>query len=290
MAFEDVMGTMMQWITATEALAAVGAQLAVQQPDADAPPEVAAALRGVSAAAGLTGLDDLPPQQQGMLIGIIRMYLHQATDLLEHPDRAPGWTFTDPAILEGWGRGSAMVPSLIAAAHPDLAEVSSFLDVGTGVGWLAVAAAGQWPTATIVGIDTWDTSLERARANVTTAGLDDRITLRRQDLMALDDIDAFDCAWLPTFFLSEAALTGGLDATLSALRPGGWVVLGRMRPAPSPLAAAVNELRTLRGGGCTVDADRALELLEKAGFDAVKVAPPAGPSPMELVLGQRPAR
>jgi SAM-dependent methyltransferase len=288
MAFEDVMGQVMQWITATEALAALGAELATQQPGAQAPPEIAVALEGVSAAAGIGGLAELPPPQQQMILSIIRMYLHQANDLLEHPDRAPGWTFTDPVILEGWGRGSALVPPMIATAHADLAELGSFLDVGTGVGWLAVAAANQWPDASVVGIDSWSTSLERARANVASVGLEDRITLREQDLTELSDVGVFDCAWLPSFFLNEGALTDGLGVTHTALRPGGWVVLGRMRPAASPLATAVTELRTIRGGGSNLDTDTAVALLEKAGFVDVHVAPSAGPSPMELVLGQRP--
>ena len=108
-------------------------------------------------------------------------------------------------------------------------------------------------------------------------------------LRALADVDAFDCAWIPSFFLSEVALTDGLAATHSALRPGGWAVVGRMRPAPNPLAAAVTELRTIRGGGANLDTDAVVALLDKAGFTDLQVAPSAGPSPMELVLGQRPA-
>jgi SAM-dependent methyltransferase len=223
-----------------------------------------------------------------MLLGVIRMYLHQAVDVVEQPDRA-GWTFTDPAILDGWGRGSAMVPSLIASAHPDLSQVTSFLDVGTGVGLLAVAAAHVWPAATIVGIDPWEVSLERARSNVARAGLEDRITLRRQELADIDETSAYDCAWIPTFFLTEADLEQGLAAVARAMRPGGWIALGRPRPTPDPLAEATAALRWIRGGGCTLDAKRAVELLEHAGCTAVHAAQPAGPAPLELVLGQRPA-
>ena len=45
-----------------------------------------------------------------------------------------------------------------------------------------------WPAAQVVGIDVWEPSLERK--NVGGAGLDGRITLRNQDLVALDDVDA----------------------------------------------------------------------------------------------------
>jgi SAM-dependent methyltransferase len=283
-----VMPTLMRWMTGTEAMAALGAELAVQQPGTQAPPEVAAALKAVSTAAGITGLDELPPPQQAMLIALVRSNLHQAIDLLDHPDRAPGWTFTDPVILDGWGRGSSMVPAQIAASHPDLAAVTRFLDVGTGVGLLAVAAAGVWPSATVVGIDPWEVAIERARANVAAAGLEDRIELRNQDLAAVDDLDAFDCVWIPTFFLTEPDLEKGVAAAVRALRPGGWLVLGRMRPAPDPLAAATTELRTIRNGGNPLDATRAVELLEAAGCRVEPAAPPSGPTPLEYVLGQRP--
>jgi SAM-dependent methyltransferase len=289
MPFEDVMPIVMRWATATEALAALGAELALQQPDAAPPPEIVSALRAVSTAGGISEIDELAVPQQAMVLGLIRMYLHQAMDLLEDPAKAPGWTFTDPAIVDGWGRGSSMIPALIASAHPDLAEVDSFLDVGTGVGLLAVAAAGVWPAATIVGIDPWEPSLERARANVAGAGLEDRVTLRSQDLASLTDSDAYDCAWIPTFFLTEAVLEEGLPAVIRALRPGGWVALGRMRSMPDPLAEATGNLRWIRSGGATLDPKRAVELLEQAGCIEVHTAELPGPAPLELVLGQRPA-
>jgi SAM-dependent methyltransferase len=237
---------------------------------------------------GIADLGELPATQQAMLLGIIRMSLHYAVDLVDNPDRSPGWTYTDPAILDGFGRGSAMIPGLIASAHPGLAEVTSFLDVGTGVGLLAVAAANVWPKATVVGIDLWEPALERARPNVVQAGLEDRITLRHQDLADLDDVDTYDCAWIPTFFLTEPVLEAGLAAVVRALRPGGWVVLGLNRPTPDPLAAAVAALRWTRGGGGLLDGKDATNLLEAAGCGGVHSVPPAGPTPIELILGQRP--
>ena len=287
MAFEDLMGAVGRWMVATEALAALGAELTLKQSAEDAPPEIAAALRAVSVAAGVGDLDELAPQQQAMVAALVRLYLRQATDLLDHPAREAGWTYTDPIILDGWGRGSAMVPTLIAA-NPELREVDSFLDVGTGVGLLAVAAAGVWPTARIVGIDTWDASLERARANIAQASLEDRVTLRKQDVAEVDDEDQYDCVWVPTFFLAEDTFTRALAHLMRAVRPGGWIVLGRMAPPPDPLAEATATLRTIRGGGFDLDGKRAVELLEQAGCTSVHAAPRMGPAPMELVLGQKP--
>lgn len=289
MPFEDVMGSIMQWKGATDALASLGARLAVLEPERGAPPEIAAALAAVTTAAGLPGLEEIPPPQRAVALALIRTFLHQAVDLLDHPDREAGWRYTDPAILDGWGRASMMVPGMLAGAHRDLSDVTSFLDVGTGVGLLAVAAAGVWPSAQVVGIDSWDTSLDRARIHIKEAGLDERITLRTQDLGALDDVDAFDCAWVPSFFLSEPALEVGLPHVVRALRPGGWVVLARNRPQPDPLAAALAELERTRTGGSDLAPDRALALLASAGCDEVHEVVPQGPAPIVLVLGRRPA-
>jgi SAM-dependent methyltransferase len=224
-----------------------------------------------------------------MVTGLIRMALHQASDLLDDPGRPPGWTFTDQAILQGWGRGSAMVPGILAAAVPELADLRSFLDVGSGVGLLAIAAAGVWPQATVVGIDVWGPSLEAAAANVRAAGLSDRITVRDQDVVTLDDSDAYDCAWFPTFFVTEPVLEAAMPRLYRALRPGGWLVLGRMASPPDPLAQAVSRLRTIRSGGTDFDAKRLVAGLEAVGCAAVRTVPRQGPAPMEYVIGQRPA-
>jgi hypothetical protein len=162
MGFEDVMGAVTRWTTATEALAALGAQLSLQQSGRGSP-EIVAALHTVSEAAGLGDLTELDPQPRAMFIAMARLYLRQSVDLLEHADAAPGWTYTDETILEDWGRVSIMVPASIATAHTELAQLDAFLDVGTGVGQLVMAAARVWPQASIVGVDVWEPSLKPPR-------------------------------------------------------------------------------------------------------------------------------
>lgn len=288
MAFEDVIGAVNRWMASADAFAALGAQLSLVQEGTAAPPEIVAALQGVTSAAGLGDLDELAPPQRAMVIALVRTSLRQATDLLEDPGRAPGWAFTDPDVLDGWGRGSMTVPPILAGAD-ELRDVTSFLDVGTGVGMLAVAAAGVWPNATIVGIDTWEPSLTRARANVTAAGLDDRITLRSQNMTDLDDVEVYDCAWVPTFFMTEDILTRALPNVFRAVQRGGWIVLGRLVAPPDPLAEATLRLRTIRSGGCEIDGERAAKLLEQVGCADVHPIPRTGPIPMDFVLGSRPA-
>jgi 2-polyprenyl-3-methyl-5-hydroxy-6-metoxy-1,4-benzoquinol methylase len=289
MSFEDVMQAVSRWEVAVSALAALGAELSLKQSDQAAPPEIVDALRSVSTAAGLGDLGELNPQQQQIALALARLAIRQAADLLDAPGRTPGWQFTDPEILDGWGRGSTMVPTLLAAAHSDLQGVRAFLDVGTGVGLLAVAATSIWPNATVVGIDMWDPSLERARANVAHADLTERITLRKQDVTAVDDVDAFDLVWVPTFFLQEPVLAQALPALVRATRPGGWIALGRFVTPTDPLELATNALQTIRGGGFDLEAKRGVELLEQAGCASCQVVPPPGPAPLELIIGQKPA-
>jgi predicted O-methyltransferase YrrM len=181
-----------------------------------------------------------------------------------------------------------MVPGLLAAAAPQFAGVRSFLDVGTGVGLLAIAAARTWPAAAVTGIDIWEPSLEIAAGNIKAAGLTDRVTVRRADVTSIDETGSYDCAWFPTFFVSEPVFGAAVPRLVRSLRPGGWLVLGRMAPPPDPVAQAASALRTIRGGGADFAAPRLASALEAAGCASVGALPRTGPAPMEFIVGQRP--
>jgi 2-polyprenyl-3-methyl-5-hydroxy-6-metoxy-1,4-benzoquinol methylase len=287
MSFEDVMTAVGRWMVATEALAALGAELTLAQGPESAHPEVARALRAVSAAADLPSAAELAPPQREMIATLIRMCLRQAQDLTDEPSRAPGWMFTDPDILSGWGRGSMMVAPALAAA-PELSDIKSFLDVGTGVGLLAIAAARTWPAATITGIDVWDPALRMAAANIEGAGLGERVIVRHQDVTEVDEAESYDCVWFPTFFVTEGVLDAAVPRLARSLRRGGWLVLGRMAPPPDPLADATFALRTIRSGGVVFDGKRLAAALEDAGCVSVRTLPRQGSAPMEYIIGQRP--
>jgi hypothetical protein len=146
-----------------------------------------------------------------------------------------------------------------------------------------------WPDATIVGIDPWEPALERARANVAGAGLQERITLRAQRLGDIEDVDAFDCVWIPAFFLPPGELSSGVKRAVAALRPGRWLVLGRFGSADDPLTEATSVLRTVRAGGSIPGEEEAHALLIEAGCEEVHTAPLPPPVRMEFVLGRRPS-
>src|SRR5215470_12127135 len=178
MPFEDVMTAIGRWMVGTEALAALSAELTLAQRQEPGDPDVTRAIRAVSAAADLSGIDQLAPPQRDMAIGLIRMILRQSQDLLDDPGRGPGWTFTDPDIVQGWGRGSMVVPATLAASVPELADIGSFLDIGAGIGLLAIAAARTWPQASVTGIEIWEPALRMAADNIRAAGLEKRVTVR----------------------------------------------------------------------------------------------------------------
>jgi protein-L-isoaspartate O-methyltransferase len=285
MSIQEVMAAVSRLQAATEALAAVGARATVTEPDG-LPTEVAGALDNVLTAAGVPDLSELPPPQRAVVAAFVRSAFGQAANLLAEPTRRAGWSYTDPAVLEGQGRGSILMPSMLAQTG-EFGDVRSFLDVGTGVGWLAVGAAQVWPDSTIVGIDTWDPSLERARTNVADAGVADRIELRNQSVTDLTDRDRFDLTWVPIFFLSSDIVTTAFGRILAATRSGGQIAVARYDPPPDQLADATLRLRTIRDGGSWLETGELVELLREADWADVRVLPKTGPVPFTLVAARK---
>jgi SAM-dependent methyltransferase len=281
---QEVMAAMSRLQVATETYAALGARLSISPTD-DVAPEIVSALDDVLAAAGID-INTLEPQQRMMIAGLVRTMFAQSGDLLARPARAPGWSYTDSALLEGIGRASMMMPTLLATA-PELANVSSLLDIGTGVGLLAVAATQTWPECAVVGIDVWEPSLDLARNNVKGANLDNRIELRMQDLADIDDVERFDCVWFPTFFFSREAIIDALPKLSAALTGGGHVVLAHADPPTDALVQATNRLRTVRDGGSGLDSEGATQLLGDAGYDEVHSIPRTTPVPIGFVIGRK---
>jgi SAM-dependent methyltransferase len=286
-AIEDVLMAAWRLKVSTDVLAAIGARLGAA-PDT-IPAEVAAAIDDVLGAAGIPPLDGLTPQQRAMGAGVVRTMFGQAADLLAAPERPPGWSYTDVAVLDGQGRGSMVVPGLLAQTG-EFGEVTSFLDVGTGVGWLAVAAAQVWPSAAIVGIDTYDLVLERARENIAGAGIASRVELRRQSVTELDDTDRFDLTWFPSFFIARELLAAAFARVFTATRPGGHIAVGRYEAPPDPIAQATQRLWTLRDGGSWLDDAEAVELLTAVGWRDVHPLPRTARVPLGFIAGRRPEK
>jgi predicted O-methyltransferase YrrM len=201
---------------------------------------------------------------------------------------AAGWAAADDATLLAQGRASATAGTLLATVvAPALTGLADrflhggwFLDVGTGVGELAVAFAETRPAARVVGIDVMPRAVELARRTVSAHRLDERVEIRLQPVEELVVDEAIDMAWVPAPFIPRHALVAGLRRIAPVLRPGGWVVVGAGRFDGSPLAVAVTRWQTLRAGGTPLTADDAHDLLTGAGFGSFLQlpTPPGAPA------------
>jgi SAM-dependent methyltransferase len=295
MSAQRLLPTIAPLTVSADALAAIGAALHLRVSGEAAPPEIAQALDAVvTAIAGEGALSDIAPGEATALAGLVRGMLLQTLDLLQHPARASGWEHTDPRVLQAQGLGSASFPPALAAVLPSIdglgarleANGASFLDVGVGVAWLSIAMCRQWPALTAVGIDPHEPALAIARRNLAEQSLEGRITLRAQKVEELDDVSAFDLAWLPAPFLPSAILEAALANATRALRPGGWLLLARLAGS-DPLSVAIATLRTVRFGGRALSTNDAEALLTRAGLTSVRTLPRDTWAPGLLTVGRR---
>jgi 2-polyprenyl-3-methyl-5-hydroxy-6-metoxy-1,4-benzoquinol methylase len=274
-------------LTEAEAVAALVARLELDADREYGDPEVRAQLDRVVEVIGARDLcADLREGDRTIVIGLVMTMLRQAMELIEHPGRTGGWVYTDPAIIQGQGASSAMVAQLMAGVGIGKPG-ARILDIGTGVGALAVAFCHTFPDSTVVGIDPWEPSLALARENVTTAGLGTRITLRNARIEAFDDDDGFDLVWMPVIFLREQILQDAVAHAVSVMRSDGQIVLGRYTGSDDPLANALGDLRTIRSGGALLGPDDTRRLLEHAGLVGVREIERTWPAPLGLTVGHR---
>jgi hypothetical protein len=127
-----------------------------------------------------------------------------------------------------------------------------------------------------------------AAQTVAERGLDERVSLRLCGVEELDDVDAFDLAWIPAPFVPPPAFAAGLANLHRALRSGGWVLVGMGRLEGDDLSSAVTRWQTALIGGTPLTPQDAAALLTGAGFtDPVTLATPPG-APV-LVAARRPA-
>jgi len=286
--FSELQALTMRLITQAEALAALVARLELDATGEPGAPEVTAQLDRVLDLIGATDLrSHLDERERTTVIGHATTMLRQAMDLIDDPVRPGGWYYTDPQILQGQGASSVIVAQLIAGAGLGT-ENARILDIGTGVGALAVAFCRAFPRSTVVGVDPWELSLELARQNVAAAGLGSRITLRPARIESFEDDEGFDLVWMPVIFLSRAILEEALRRAVAAMRPGAQIVLGRYAGPDDPLAGALGDLRTIRSGGALLNPSDTRALLEDAGLVDVREIDRTWPAPLGLTAGRRP--
>jgi SAM-dependent methyltransferase len=259
-----------------DALAVIGAELRCRRDGLPVSPGVRHLIEQVIRGVEPDLLADTTAEQQATALGIIDSFFRQAADLLEHPGRAPGWSYDDPVVIDGQGMTSrAFVRAFEAAAATTpafaatLARPGVFLDVGAGAGWLAIEVARRWANWTVVAIDRWAPALELAHRNIAAAQMQDRIALRRQDLDALDDRGVFSLVWLPGPFLAADAVRRNLDRLRRASIPGGWLVFSLFAPERTHWGEALRTLKAVRNGGHSWKREELETMLADCGFASI---------------------
>jgi len=164
----------------------------------------------------------------------------------------------------------AALPQLIL----DLRPGSRILDVHCGGGRWLIAMARRFPGTFLTGIEFEPDSVVRARANVATAELADRITIEQGDVAAVGHAGEVELAYFQYALHVLPDPAGALRSAWSAVQPGGWLVaLDWYLPSdPEELRTRLGELIAgtqldeLVGGNRLVTRSEALGWFADAGL------------------------
>ncbi len=291
----DLQATIQAWDRAAWSLAALA--LAAR---GDGPPGLTAAASEVLAATGLSSaagqpLRGLGTSTAGQIASQAAASLHQVSALVS--GRSIGWDAQIDEALLAQGNASAQaargfaqfaLPMMGGLAERLTAPGARMLDVGTGVGALAVGFAQVFPQLHVLGIDVLDRALSLARQAIDASGVAARVTVRKQDVAGFADDTGFDLAFLPAPFIPQPAVHGGLPRVAAALRPGGWLMAGHGKFGGTPAEDALTRLKTIAYGGTPLDEAAASQLLGDAGLTSVQPVP-TPPGAPAITIGQKPA-
>lgn len=267
--------------TSAGALSALRAALEARAAGHTLEPALAAAVHDVLDALGVReALGTLPLAELRTLLAELRVFAASHRQLAAPQPPEPGWAPACPALIQAAGDVSAGLPSvlertiapqLVGLAERLAAPGARFLDVGAGAAALSIQMARTWPELAVVGLEPWGPALDVARANVQAAGLRARIELRAERAEDLADGASYDLAWIPSFFVAEAAFERVLARVRGALRAGAWLILPVLRAEPDTLEFRVVRLRATLWGGSALTLGDASARLASAGFSDVAI-------------------
>ncbi len=291
---QDLQAAIQAWDEAAWSLAAL-----VLAADSDGHPGLTAAARELLAATGLAGepgqpLRGLGPAAARQLASQAAAPLHQAAAVAS--GQGISWDGQSDAALLAQGHASAqaarafaqfLVPAMDGLAGRLTAPGARMLDVGTGVAAAAVAFAQQFPQVHVLGIDVLDRALDLARQTIAASDVAGRVRVRKQDVADFADDTGFDLAFFPVPFIPRAAVQAGLPRVATALRPGGWLIVGHGKFGGTPVQDALTRLKTLAYGGTPLDEAEVRGVLADAGLASVRTVP-TPPGAPGITIGQKP--
>jgi hypothetical protein len=263
--------------------------------DPDAAEPLRSAAREVMAAAGL---GEALADAEALMFSPAQLRSIAASPLLQGAalvNGSHGWGSLGDAVMSAQGEASGSAGALFAHVvlphFPDLAERlaspgARMLDVGTGIGALAIGFAQAFPHLQVTGIDVLPRALELARDVLRRSPVASRVDLRRQDVADLTEDGAYDLAWVPAPFVPQPSLTAGIARIFTALRPGGLVMIGHGTFEGDDLPVSLTRFKTVAYGGTPLDAPGAAALLQSHGFGSVQLLPTPPGAPV-ITVGRR---
>jgi SAM-dependent methyltransferase len=290
---ETALGAAVRLTIAMEAAAALAAYVRVTTESIEVDPTVRSLLDDIAAEIADDSTTIGPAGQS--IVGMVRAFQRQAIELVDNPARIGEWDHVDEAILQGVGRLSMAITTSFQAASESLDGLgerlrspdSTFLDVGTGTGWLAIATARTFPAVRVTGIDIFEPALHLARGNVESERMQDRVELKVQDAVDLDGSETYDAIWLPLPFIPKAVVPQAIAASVRALRPGGWLLPGTFAGPGDRLSQLLLDLRTVRSGGHPWAPEEIVELLSAHGLADACEVPRTWVPPVRLYGGRK---
>ncbi len=227
-----------------------------------------------------------------------QLQTHSFVQDAKRGDLRPGWRHRNPEILCSQGRLSSVemakmfenriLPRLDGLSCRLATDTAHFLDIGTGVGCLALAMASRWPCLRVVAMEPFGPPLAEARRNFENSPLSDRIELRPSGLEELIDERLFDLVWLPQMFVPGKLFRQGLGPVWRALRPGGWIWLSALNESGTKLRFAISQLRNVVWGGDPIRAADLKSLLCEARFTEIQEIENSSVGEHVFIVARRP--
>lgn len=273
MAFPDTMKLVQALTSNLETLAALGALAGnasglfrLEQNTRD---KLDAVIRSVAPGC----LDDLTADELRLIHSTIRANLLRALELSWPGSEASGWTYDNPEILNAQGRASRVAAERIsefASRTPELHRLLSadahFLDVGSGVGWISITMAENWPGLNCTGIDIHAPAIEIAEINRTSSSAGERVRFRNLDVTEISDEKFYSAVFIPIVFMPEQVVRKALPRVFDALVPGGWVFVASFSVPNDPLEIALVDLKSTVFGGRIWTESELRSLVADIGF------------------------
>lgn len=277
MSFDALMNLCDDLAQSVDSLAAIGAALRVRSEGLMPEPSIGQLLNDIVEQAQPGLLAGVDAAELTIAQSFISTRFRQSLDLLDNPARPAGWHYDDPAVLDSQGKASRTVVRKIetfAKRRPSLAaalqQPGTFLDIGTGAGWIAIEAALRWPGIRVTGIDKWEPSLALARKNVAESKVADRIAIHNRGLEDLGEIGGYNLIWLPGPFIPETVVRLALQSLFRALVPGGTLIFGLYAPPSKAMAELLQKLQVVRSGGHPWKREEVERLLAGNGFTNIE--------------------